>query len=151
MRETTANASMLIRASPRTVFEAFVNPDTLRRFWLDDASGPLAPGARVTWKFMVPGVVATLTVTGFDPPRRLAVRWEDGTEAELGFEPLDDWTRVSVACRGFAEDRLLEEATSTIEGYAIVLCDLKTLLETGMSANLVRDKAALIARAASSQ
>jgi hypothetical protein len=31
------------------------------------------------------------------------------------------------------------------EGFTIVLCDLKTLLESGRSANLVRSKAALIA------
>lgn len=29
--------------------------------------------------------------------------------------------------------------------FVMVLCDLKTLLETGRSANLVRDKARLIA------
>ena len=39
------------------------------------------------------------------------------------------------------------QATGTVEGFAIVLCDLKTLLETGESANLVRDKAALIVAA----
>ena len=49
-------ASMLIRRPPGEVFAAFVNPMMLRKFWLSDASGPLAPGARVKWKFMVPGV-----------------------------------------------------------------------------------------------
>lgn len=33
------------------------------------------------------------------------------------------------------------------EGFSIVLCDLKTLLESGRSAGLVRDKARLIAQA----
>ena len=37
-------ASMLIRRPPAEVFAAFVNPMTLRKFWLSDASGPLAPG-----------------------------------------------------------------------------------------------------------
>ena len=36
------------------------------------------------------------------------------------------------------------EATNNVEGFSIVLSDLKTLLESGESANLVRDKAALI-------
>jgi len=42
-------ASMLIRRPPAEVFAAFVNPMLLRKFWLSDASGPLAPGARVHW------------------------------------------------------------------------------------------------------
>ncbi|MEP7276850.1 MAG: hypothetical protein ABI812_10875, partial [Betaproteobacteria bacterium] len=33
------------------------------------------------------------------------------------------------------------------EGFTIVLCDLKCLLETGQSGNMVRDKAALISAA----
>ena len=54
-------------------------------------------------------------------------------------------TRVTVAVSGFSGD-VLEQATGTIEGFSIVLCDLKTLLDSGTSANLVRDKAALIIR-----
>ena len=37
-----------------------------------------------------------------------------------------------------------QQATGVIEGFSIVFCDLKTLLETGTSAGLVRDKAELI-------
>jgi hypothetical protein len=43
----------------------------------------------------------------------------------------------------------LEQVVGATEGFTIVLCDLKTLLETGRSANLVRDKAELIHRAQS--
>jgi hypothetical protein len=55
-------------------------------------------------------------------------------------------TRVTVTVSGFDPGKLLAEATGTIEGFSIVLCDLKTLLESGNSANLVRDKAELITR-----
>jgi uncharacterized protein YndB with AHSA1/START domain len=146
MKENHVNASMLIRAAPRAVFEAFVEPAMLRKFWLEDASAPLALSATVTWKFMVPGVEAGLTVTAFEPGQRLALRWDDGTDVEMRFEAIGDATRVSVTCGGFDEQTLLAQATGTVEGYAIVLCDLKTLLEQGHSANLVRDKAELIAR-----
>jgi hypothetical protein len=53
---------------------------------------------------------------------------------------------VRVTCSGFAQQDLLAQATNNVEGFSIVLCDLKTLLETGRSANLVRDKAELISR-----
>ena len=65
----------------------------------------------------------------------------------MTFELIDsDATRVSVAVSGFAGAGILEQATGTIEGFSIVLCDLKTLLESGTSANLVRDKSELITR-----
>ena len=147
MNRHTVTTSQLIRRGPAEIFDAFVNPDSLCRFWLDSASEPLAPGASVEWSFKVPGVRDTVTVTGFDRPRRLAFRFSAGTEVDIGFEFHDgDATRVGVVVTGFDHSDLLAEAAATAEGFAIVLCDLKILLETGRSANLVRDKAELIAR-----
>jgi uncharacterized protein YndB with AHSA1/START domain len=146
MSDKTFSADLLIRRPPGEVFAAFVNPMTLRKFWLSDASGPLAPGARVRWKFMVPGVEADLVVRRFEAPHHLAFDWSDGVQVDMRFELFDaGTTRVTVTVGGFTGD-VLQQAVDTIEGYSIVLCDLKTLLETGTSANLVRDKAALIIR-----
>jgi len=145
--DPSARAEMLIRRPPGEVFAAFVNPTMLRKFWLADASGPLAPRARVRWTFMVPGAADDVVVRAFEAPRHLAFDWSDGIHVDMRFAAVDpDATRVTVTVSGFAPQRLLQEATGTIEGFAIVLCDLKTLLETGASANLVRDKAELIAR-----
>lgn len=59
--------------------------------------------------------------------------------------PLATVARVEV--RGFIGRGAASEAVSTTEGFAIVLCDLKSLLETGKSGGMVRDKATLIAAA----
>jgi uncharacterized protein YndB with AHSA1/START domain len=147
MSQSIVHASMLIRRGPAEIFDAFVNPDMLCRFWLDAASGPLAPGAEVTWRFKVPGIGDTVKVTAFERPRRLGWRFSDGMEVELTCEFHDgDATRVAIACSGFPGDDLVAQATNNVEGFTIVLCDLKTLLESGRSANLVRDKAVLITR-----
>ena len=147
MSGRVVEASMLIRRPPGEVFAAFVNPMTLRKFWLSDASGPLAPGARVKWKFMVPGAEENVVVRRFESPRHLAFEWSGGIQVEMSFDLVDDdATRVRVEVSGFAGEGILEQATATIEGFSVVLCDLKTLLETGSSANLVRDKAELISR-----
>jgi len=147
MDQHTVTASMLIRRGPSEIFDAFVNPDTLCRFWLDAASGPLAPDAVVHWRFKVPGAQATVTVTGFDRPRRLNFRFDDNTSVAMSFEFHDgDATRVSVRTGDFSGPDAVAAATSTVEGFSIVLCDLKILLETGRVANLVRDKAELITR-----
>ena len=145
--DNSSRATMLIRRPPAAVFNAFVQPSMLRKFWLSYASGPLAPGATVTWEFMVPGAKDRVTVTHFEQPRQLSLRWSDGSEVSMTFEPYGhEATRAVVKVSGFTGDRALSAATTTIEGYAIVLCDLKTLLESGRSANLVRDKAELIAK-----
>jgi uncharacterized protein YndB with AHSA1/START domain len=144
MADPIVHASQLIRRPPGEVFAAFTNPLTLTRFWLRHATGPLAPGARVEWEFMVPGAKDTVRVVAFESPRHLALRFSDGTLVDMMFQPRDGDTRVAVAISGFDPADLLAQATNSVEGFAIVLCDLKTLLETGESAGLVRDKAALI-------
>jgi uncharacterized protein YndB with AHSA1/START domain len=146
MPKHRAQASQLIRRPAGEVFAAFTNPLMLRKFWLRDASGPLAPGARVRWEFMVPGATESVTVTQFEAPRNLGFDWGGGLHVELDFEDFrKEGTRVIVEVSGFPDDDPVAEATNAIEGFAIVLCDLKTLLETGESAGLVRDKALLIA------
>jgi uncharacterized protein YndB with AHSA1/START domain len=141
---------MLIRRPAGEVFAAFVNPQTLRKFWLSNASGPLGPGARVQWDFMVPGATASIVVTAFESPRRIGFDWPGGMHVELRFESIDnDATHVTAAVSGLKGKDLLTQATNVVEGFTIVFCDLKTLLESGESANLVRDKAELIAARAS--
>jgi uncharacterized protein YndB with AHSA1/START domain len=143
MADHIAKASMLIRRPVAEVFDAFVNPDTITKFWLESATGPLAMGARVGWRFMVPGATETVTVTSLEDQRRIAFEWSNGNRVNLGFEALGNGaTRLAVEVTGLEDESAAMNAT---EGFSIVLCDLKTLLESGRSAGLVRDKAAMIA------
>jgi uncharacterized protein YndB with AHSA1/START domain len=144
MTGPVVHASQLIRRPPGEVFAAFVNPLTLTRFWLKHATGPLGPGARVEWEFMVAGAKSEIHVVAFESPRHLAFRFDGDMLVDITFEPHEGDTHVSIALSGFAAGDVLSQATDAVEGFAIVLCDLKTLLETGTSAGLVRDKAALI-------
>jgi hypothetical protein len=91
-----------------------------------------------------------VTVTGFEAPRRIGFDWPGGMHVELRFEPFDDQgTHLTAEISGLNGKDLLTQATNVVEGFSIVFCDLKTLLETGSSANLVRDKAELIEKARS--
>lgn len=149
MDEPTASATLLIRCPVSAAFDAFVDPARITQFWLQSASAPLAAGARVEWHFMVPGATEVVTVTDFEPNQRIAFDWAAGPSVQLRFEPHGTGaTRVSVEARGFDASSAAEAARAAIqttEGFAIVLCDLKTLLESGRSANLVKDKAILVA------
>jgi len=148
MTDQVVTAEMLIRRPPGEVFAAFANPQTIRKFWLRDTSGPLAPGARVQWHFMVPGATANVVVRGFEAPRRIAFEWPGGMHVELTFEPFGDGaTQLTASISGLNGKDPITQATNVVEGFSVVFCDLKTLLESGSSANLVRDKAELIAHA----
>ena len=143
MKDHVAQASLLIRRPVAEVFDAFVNPGTITKFWLEGTTGPLAKGAKVQWRFMVPGATETVTVTAFEDQRRIAFDWSDGNSVNLAFEEYGNGaTHLTVEVTGLKNEQAAMNAT---EGFSIVLCDLKTLLETGRSANLVRDKAELIA------
>jgi hypothetical protein len=52
---------------------------------------------------------------------------------------------VEVVVSGFSGKDSMAQAVNATKGFAIVLCDLKSLLETGKSGGMVRDKALLIA------
>ena len=133
MSADTVNAEMFIRRPPGEVFAAFANPQTIRKFWLRDTSGPLAPGARVLWHFMVPGATAQVIVTGFESPRRIGFDWPGGLHVELLFVPFgDDGTHLTAEISGLYGK--VSQATDVVEGFSIVFCDLKILLETGSSA-----------------
>ena len=145
MSELTATVEMLIRKPPKEVFQAFVDPRTLEKFWLKSASAPLAQGATVKWEFMVEGARETVTVTGFVQDETIAFQWSDGISVEMHFAKHgENGTRFSVAATGFKGADAASLAINATEGFTIVACDLKALLETGQSGNMVRDKAALI-------
>jgi uncharacterized protein YndB with AHSA1/START domain len=143
-----AKSTMLIRRPVAEVFNAFIDPRTLTRFWLSAASGPLETGKTVRWDFMVPGVTVDTKVTALEPNRHLAIEWSDGTFVRWRFESLEEGTVVHIENWGFNGTRseIADTAIESTHGFTIVLCDLKTLLETGRSPHLVRDAALQIQR-----
>ena len=146
MADPVAKTTMLIRCSVAEAFDAFAKPEKITQFWLDATSGPLRQGAKLNWTFMVPGATETVTVTEFQEPRRIGFEWSDGIKVAIAFQEHGNGAvRVSIEASGFSTDNGVADIIDATAGFTIVLCDLKTLLETGQSANLVRDKAALIA------
>lgn len=137
---------MIVRAAPAEIISAFVEPRKLAGFWLSASSAPLALGTTVHWKFLVPGAETDTTVTALEPGRRLAWKWSDGTTVDVELEELDGATAVTIVNAGFkgTADEIVNAALNATEGFSLVLADLKTMLESGTSANIVRDKARLI-------
>ena len=141
-----ARVTMLIQASPDRVYAAFVEPEQQTKFWLSKASGPLRVGKTVHWNFLVAGAEIDATATTMDQSRKLAWDWSDGSRVAIDFEALDGGTAVTLVNDNFPKqgDARIEAALNATEGFAIVLADLKTYLESGTSAGISRAKAKLI-------
>lgn len=140
-----ARVTMWIEASPLDVFDAFVEPARLAAFWLSKADAPLAVGRTVRWRFMVEGAEARATATVTERGKRLAWDWGE-SHVDIALEPFDGGTAVTLVNDRFNQPGMtpVESALNATEGFAIVLCDLKTLLESGKSAGLTKGKARLI-------
>ena len=141
-----AHVSMIIRSSPQRIVAAFVAPDTLTRFWLSSSTAPLALGFTAIWEFMVSGAQVDTTATRLEPERGISWNWSDGTTVDIDVEAVDGGAAVTLINEGFqgTSAEIVEAALNATEGFALVLADLKTLMENGRSARIVRDKARLI-------
>lgn len=142
-----ATVKALVRANVEKVYEAFVKPEILSKFWLSAASDPLEVGKTVRWEFMVTGVADQVTTTELITNQKIKVAFSDSTTVEWTFESVDTTnTIVTVVNAGYSGsiEEQVEQALNSVEGFTWVLADLKTLLEQGMSAGIVKDKAWLI-------
>ncbi|MFN3641813.1 MAG: SRPBCC family protein [Gemmobacter sp.] len=132
---------MLIRRPVDDVFAAFVDPDVTTKFWFSRTSGPLVPGATVTWYWDQWGVSAEITVKTLERPYRLVIEWP--TPVEWTFTPQgDDATFVSIVASGFAgsDDEQVSQALGSTEGFNLVVAACKAFLEHGIKLRLIADK-----------
>jgi uncharacterized protein YndB with AHSA1/START domain len=142
---SVAIAEMLIRKPVADVFQAFVDPAITTQFWFTRSSGPLTPGAKVTWEWEMYGLSVPVTVKALEQNERLLIEWPGGggTETvEWRFLPRPDGTFVKVTSGGFRgdADEILSQVRNSTEGFALVLAGLKALLEHDVRLNLVRDR-----------
>lgn len=138
-----AKAEMLIRKPVEEVFEAFIDPAITSKFWFTKGSGRLEIGKRVRWDWEMYGVSADVNVLEIEVNKRILIDF-GGTAVEWIFSPrAENETFVTIANAGFQGDgdEIVKQAIDSTEGFTIVLCGLKALLEHGIVLNLVRDKA----------
>jgi uncharacterized protein YndB with AHSA1/START domain len=141
-----ARTGMLIRRPVAEVFDAFVDPETITRFWFTRSSGRLEAGKQVQWDWEMYGISIQVTVKAVEPNERILIEWpgQIGPDTiEWTFTPLEDGTTfVRVLNSGFQGngDELLRQATDSTQGFTLVLAGLKALLEHDIRLNLVLDR-----------
>lgn len=136
-----------IRATPEAVWAGLTEPEFTRQYWIHDNVSDWQVGSR--WEHRRSDGSDILDIEGevveSDPPRKLVVSWvqpkhqgdpvktsrvtfsldQEGLEAWPG----GPWTRLTIAHTDMEAGG--EMHLSVSEGWPMVACGLKTLLEVG--------------------
>lgn len=137
--QPAVDVDMLIRKPPVEAYEAFADPQQIRRFWLAHSSGHLRTGHRISWTFKIAGAVAEVEVIEAVPNRLLDLRWDDGQPLRIDFEDRGDATLVHIRETDFGGDTPCANAIDSMSGFTLVLASLKAWLEHGIEGDLMYD------------
>ncbi len=105
-----------------TVFRAVVEPDEINRYFMTETSGPLAPGAKVTWHFADEDVTNKIAVKEFIENEKIVFTWfvnydGDRTAVTLDFSEIaGNQTLLTITETGFNDDT---EGTRASHGRSI--------------------------------
>lgn len=122
------------------VFEAVVNPKQLSSYFTQEASGRLAEGTTVKWRFAeVPGE-HPVKVRKVTKNERIVLEWEASesgydTTVEMVFEPLTPKaTMVQIRESGWRDTpEGIESSYGNCGGWMHMMCCLKAHLEHGIN------------------
>lgn len=146
-KQPIAKIELLIRKPVAEVFNAFVSPDVITKFWFNRCSGPLEVGKSVTWFWDLFNASTEVRVLALEENKRIYIEWrvesDNPTTVEWKFEDREnDGTYVSVVNSGFdgnAED-VIEQVVDSTGGFTLVLAAAKVYLEHGIDLNIVADR-----------
>ena len=129
-----------IRCTPEALWTALTDPDwTVQYFHSTRIASSFDEGAEVTYALPDGSLAAEGVVIECDPPRRLCITWralydpvkaaERPSRVTFEIEPQGDVCRLTLLHDDF--DGETETYKTISQGWAPILCSLKTLLETG--------------------
>jgi uncharacterized protein YndB with AHSA1/START domain len=153
---TTQVYRVYIKATPEAVWDAITNPEWTQRYgYRNIAEYDLRPGGsfRALWpeavrqEYDLPEVAVDGEVIEADPPHKIVQTWRMAMDAEMAAEgftrltheiaPAGDGVRLTVIHELEGAPKLAamvageSEDTGAGGGWAWILSDLKSLLETG--------------------
>ena len=137
---------ILLRTPAAEVYALLTDPELTTKIWFTHSTGPLEPGATVTWTWEMFDAQATVVVKDLQPDRRIVVDWGDEgamTEVEWVLEDRGDGTtHVDVTETGFTgtDDEQVRKALDSTIGFTKVLCAAKAYLEHDVLLEVVADQ-----------
>ncbi len=144
-KQPIARAALLIRKPVAEVFEAFIDPGLITKFWFDRSTGRLEAGKTVRWHWDLFNASAAVRVKEIEENRRILMEWgdDDSSVVEWTFTPRSPGTTyVRVANSGFegGGDEIVSQALDSAGGFALVLAAAKAYFEHGIALNIVADR-----------
>ena len=136
----TVDISLLVRRPADQVWEAFADPEQIRRFWLADSTDRLVVGATAHWRFKVKGSETDVEVVESVPGELLLLSWDEGQLLRIEFGDRGEATLVRVFLDGFEGDDAAGQAIDSMSGFVLVLASLKMYLEHGIDGDLMYDR-----------
>lgn len=138
--EPKFTVQLKIQKPPAEVFDAVVKPDKLGGYFVQTASGPLAEGKTVKWKFAETPESFDVVVRQVVPNERIIFEWPSDTGGyntcvEMVFKRLDDGaTLVQISERGWKDDAPGVQASyGNAGGWMHMICCMKAYLEYGIN------------------
>lgn len=147
--EQVACAKSIIRATPQKVFDAFVNPESMCRFWFHRKDEGLKPGESVTFYLgNEEGAFGfTAQVIELKPHSLIHIKWGDEngwTDVHWFLETLESGdTLLTIEETGFSgsEEEITERVVDSTAGFNQVIIAAKALIEHDAAINVVSDHA----------
>ena len=150
MDTISATAQMLIRAAPQLVFDAFVNAETMSRFWFTRRDNGLAEGETIFWYVGASDDAygIEVRVRELRRPETIRIEWGDGnqfTEVVWRIERTGaGFSRLTIEENGFmgSNAEIVAQALDSTKGFNQLIVALKALLEHDAPINIVADHSA---------
>jgi len=147
MNQITAKAESIVRAAPLTVFNAFVDAETMSQFWFTRRDKGLQEGAAVSWFIgkKENAYAIEVNVKELKTPELIRIEWRFGehtTQVLWRLQETDDGnTILTIEESGFegSNDEIISRALDSTGGFNQVIIALKALVEHKVTINVVED------------
>lgn len=145
--DVTAKAQILVRRSRDEVFNAFVDPVVMSKFWFKRKDQGLREGDTITWFVgdASDALEIEVRVKSIKQPSQIIIEWgQDGQFTTVSWtlvEQNSDVTRLVIEEHGFigSRDEAVSQALDSTGGFNQMIVALKALLEHNSTINVVED------------
>jgi len=147
MKNPIAKAQIKVLSSPLSVYNAFVDADTMSKFWFTRRDNGLVKGSTVYWYVGdTPGAFAIeVKVVDLVSGKMILIEWGHRgtfTQVEWRIEATEDGNSIlAITESGFigSDAEIIENVLDSTGGFNQVVVALKALLEHNSPINVVAD------------
>ena len=147
--EQVARAKSIVRSAPEKVYQAFVDPEQMGKFWFHRKDEGLKVGETVMFYLgnEKDAFGFEVHVLELNPNSLIHIKWGDEngwTEVKWLLEETDSGdTILTIEERGFSgsNEEIIDKVIDSSKGFNQVIIAAKALIEHGVAVNVVSDHA----------